>query len=106
MGNFFFFHKGKTIWQTIYGNEGSTSKLRKLLNGMAEFNRENFRIFADSVDLSDCNTLCDVGGSVALLSITVAKVLNERTSITYWPRSVILILDASILIFLEHNHLH
>lgn len=61
---------GKSIFEAIYANEDS---LREFIHGMGGAQAGNFIKLAQDFDFSKYNTLCDVGGSGANLSIHIAK---------------------------------
>lgn len=61
---------GRSIFEAIYANEDS---LREFIHGMGGAQAGNFIKLAQDFDFSKYNTLCDVGGSGANLSIHIAK---------------------------------
>ena len=64
---------GKPLFEAVYANE---DKLREFTNGMGNFQAGNFMKLAHDFDFSKYNTLCDIGGSGANLSIHIA--LNNK----------------------------
>ena len=61
---------GKPLFETLYADE---NRLREFIHGMSGVQAGNFMKLARDFDFSKYNTLCDVGGSGATLSIQVAK---------------------------------
>ncbi|WP_435623396.1 methyltransferase [Flagellimonas sp.] len=61
---------GKPLFEAIYANE---DRLREFIHGMGGVQAGNFMKLADDFDFSIYNTLCDVGGSGANLSIHIVK---------------------------------
>ncbi|MEH6535915.1 MAG: methyltransferase [Psychroserpens sp.] len=61
---------GKPLFQAIYANE---DRLREFIHGMGGVQTGNFMKLAQDFDFSKYNTLCDIGGSGANLSIHIAK---------------------------------
>lgn len=61
---------GKPVFEAIYANE---DRLREFIHGMGGVQAGNFAKLAHDFDFSKYNTLCDVGGSGANLSIHIAK---------------------------------
>ncbi|WP_431129294.1 methyltransferase [Flagellimonas flava] len=61
---------GKPLFEAIYANE---DRLREFIHGMGGVQAGNFAKLAHDFDFSKYNTLCDVGGSGANLSIHVAR---------------------------------
>jgi len=61
---------GKPLFEAIYANEDS---LREFIHGMGGVQAGNFMKLAHEFDFSKYNTLCDIGGSGANLSIQIAK---------------------------------
>ncbi|TMU56498.1 methyltransferase [Flagellimonas algicola] len=61
---------GKPLFEAIYANE---DRLREFIHGMGGVQAGNFAKLAHDFDFSKYNTLCDVGGSGANLSIHIAK---------------------------------
>ncbi len=61
---------GKPLFEAIYANE---ERLREFIHGMGGVQAGNFMKLAHVFDFSKYNTLCDIGGSGANLSIHVAK---------------------------------
>ena len=61
---------GKPLFEAIYANE---DRLREFIHGMGGVQAGNFMKLAHDFDFSNYNTLCDVGGSGANLSIHIAK---------------------------------
>ncbi len=64
-------HGQKGIFEELYAE---IPKLEQFLNSMTGLSRLNFEVFAQKFDFSPFQTLCDVGGAAAVLSIEVAKV--------------------------------
>ena len=63
-------HGGKGIFEELYAD---LPKLEQFLGAMTGISRINFEAFAEKFDFSRYQTLCDVGGATALLSIEAAK---------------------------------
>ncbi|RDU24665.1 methyltransferase [Anaerosacchariphilus polymeriproducens] len=63
-------YKGKTYYENIYSDPKLTEDFA---NAMAGASGENYRLLSKKFDFSRYNSLCDIGGSTALLSICVAK---------------------------------
>ena len=61
---------GKSLFEAIYADE---NRLREFIHGMGGVQAGNFMKLAHDFDFSKYNTLCDVGGSGANLSIHIAK---------------------------------
>lgn len=61
---------GKPIFEAIYANEAS---LREFLHAMGGVQMGNFIMLANTFDFSKYNTVCDIGGAGANLSIQLAK---------------------------------
>ena len=61
---------GKPLFEAIYANEDT---LREFITGMGGVQAGNFIKLANIFDFSNYNTLCDIGGSGANLSIQIAK---------------------------------
>ena len=61
---------GKPLFEAIYANE---DRLREFIHGMGGVQAGNFMQLAHEFDFSKYQTLCDIGGSGANLSIHVAK---------------------------------
>lgn len=60
----------KSVFEELYG---SREKLEQFIAAMAGLSRINFEALAASFDFSPYKSLCDAGGSSALLCIEVAK---------------------------------
>jgi precorrin-6B methylase 2 len=60
----------KGIFEALYADP---AKLEQFMGAMEGLSRLNFEAFAAKFDFSRYQTLCDVGGATALLSIEVAK---------------------------------
>ena len=71
---------GKPIFEAIYANE---PKLREFLHAMGGVQMGNFMMLANAFDFSNYNTLCDIGGSGANLSIHLAKHHNHLTCTSF-----------------------
>jgi hypothetical protein len=63
-------HGQKGIFEELYQE---VPKLEQFMGAMTGLSRMNFEAFAAKYDLSQYQTLCDVGGATGLLSIEVAK---------------------------------
>lgn len=61
---------GKPMFDVVY-EDGA--KVEQFSNSMAVVSRRNFEALAEKFDFAPYSTLCDVGGSNALLTRTVAK---------------------------------
>jgi len=61
---------GKPLFEAIYADQ---DKLREFIKGMRGIQAGNFMKLAQEFDFSNYQTLCDIGGSGANLSIHVAK---------------------------------
>lgn len=62
--------QGKSYYDTIYADPILTEEFA---NAMAGASGENYRLLSKQLDFSKYNSLCDIGGSTALLSICIAK---------------------------------
>ena len=71
---------GKPLFEAIYANE---DRLREFIHGMGGVQAGNFMKLAQDFDFSKYNTLCDVGGSGANLSIFVAKNNDHMNCISF-----------------------
>ena len=71
---------GKPLFEAIYANE---DRLREFIHGMGGVQAGNFMKLAHDFDFSKYNTLCDVGGSGANLSIHVAKNNSHMKCISF-----------------------
>ncbi len=71
---------GKPLFEAIYANE---DRLREFIHGMGGVQAGNFMKLAHDFDFSKYQTLCDVGGSGANLSIHVAKNNNHMQCISF-----------------------
>jgi hypothetical protein len=60
---------GDDIFEAIYSDQ---EKLKEFIHAMTGVQMGNFIAFANSFDFTEYNTLCDLGGSGATLSIQVA----------------------------------
>lgn len=60
---------GKPVFEEVYANP---QKLREFIGAMGGIQMGNFMAFAKNFDFSKYKTLCDIGGSGALLSTQVA----------------------------------
>ena len=60
---------GDNIFDRLYADKDRT---REFINAMGAGQMNNFKAFADQFDFSAYNTLCDIGGAGAQLSVTVA----------------------------------
>jgi SAM-dependent methyltransferase len=63
-------HVGKPIFEALYANP---VELEGFMNAMTGISMGNFHVFAQKFDFSPYETMCDVGGATAQLSITVAR---------------------------------
>ncbi len=63
-------HGQKGIFEELYAD---IPKLEQFMGAMTGLSRINFEAFAEKFDFSKFQTLCDVGGATALLSIEAAK---------------------------------
>ena len=63
-------HGQKGMFEELYSN---LPRLEQFMGAMTGLSRINFEAFADKFDFSKFQTLCDVGGATALLSIEAAK---------------------------------
>ena len=70
----------KPVFETLYASEEST---REFINAMAGIQRENFITLAKTFDFSPYTTHCDLGGSGAHLSMTIARHQPHMRSISY-----------------------
>lgn len=64
-------HGGKGMFEELYADK---ARLGQFLEAMTGFQAGNFKLLADKFDFSKYNTVCDVGGALALLS----RVVGER----------------------------
>lgn len=71
---------GASVFEAIYADE---NKLREFIHGMGGVQAGNFMFFAQNFDFSSYNSLCDIGGSGANLSIHVTK-NNPHMKCTSW----------------------
>lgn len=60
----------QSIFETLYEDP---AKLEGFLNAMKGLQRPNCEVLADKFDFSQYKTLCDVGGAMGVLSVTVAQ---------------------------------
>ncbi len=63
-------HGQKGMFEVLYSD---LPRLEQFMNAMSGLSRINFEALADKFDVSNYETLCDVGGATGLLSIEVAK---------------------------------
>jgi 2-polyprenyl-3-methyl-5-hydroxy-6-metoxy-1,4-benzoquinol methylase len=63
-------HTGKPVFEAIYADP---DVLRQFLSAMASIQAGTFAALAEAFDFDNYNTLCDVGGANAQLSVTVAR---------------------------------
>ncbi|ADO72399.1 methyltransferase [Stigmatella aurantiaca] len=63
-------HTGKSMYTELFSDP---ERLEQFTRAMSGISRRNFVAFAEKFDLSRYRTLCDVGGSSAELSISVAQ---------------------------------
>lgn len=61
---------GKSVFEAIYADE---NKLREFIHAMGGVQAGNFMYLSQNFNFSTYNTLCDIGGSGANLSILIAK---------------------------------
>ncbi|MGS2740886.1 methyltransferase [Sinomicrobium sp. M5D2P17] len=71
---------GKTVFEAIYANE---TKLREFIHGMARLQSFHFMKLAQDYDFSKYNTLCDVGGAGANLSIHIVNSNSHMKCISF-----------------------
>lgn len=71
---------GKPVFEAIYANE---DRLREFIHGMGGVQAGNFMKLAHDFDFSKYNTLCDIGGSGANLSIHIAKNNSHMKCISF-----------------------
>jgi hypothetical protein len=62
-------HSGKSMFEELYS---SPARLEQFADAMSGISRGNFQALADKFNFAPYQTLCDVGGSVGLLSMLVA----------------------------------
>ena len=70
----------KPLFEAIYADE---DRLREFIHGMGGAQAGNFMKLAHDFDFSAYNTLCDVGGSGANLSIHIAKNNSHMKCISF-----------------------
>lgn len=63
-------HDGEGVFEELYREP---ERLEQFMDAMAGISAGNFRALADKFDFSKYNTLCDVGGAAAALSMIVAQ---------------------------------
>jgi hypothetical protein len=63
-------HTGKAVFEELYSDP---ARLEQFMDAMAGISLPNFQALAEKIDLSPYQTLCDVGGAAATLSMVVAK---------------------------------
>jgi predicted O-methyltransferase YrrM len=63
-------HSGKSMFEELYS---SPARLEQFADAMSGISHGNFAALAEKFDFSRYKTLCDIGGSVGLLSMLVAK---------------------------------
>jgi precorrin-6B methylase 2 len=71
---------GKPLFEAIYADE---NRLREFIHGMGGVQAGNFMKLAHEFDFSKYNSVCDVGGSGANLSIHIAKNNSHLKCISY-----------------------
>ncbi|UKM66541.1 acetylserotonin O-methyltransferase [Flavobacteriaceae bacterium GSB9] len=71
---------GKPVFEAIYAHE---DRLREFIHGMGGVQAGNFMKLAHDFDFSKYNTLCDIGGSGANLSIHIAKNHSHMKCISF-----------------------
>lgn len=71
---------GKPLFESIYADQ---DRLREFIHGMGGAQAVNFIRLAHDFDFSNYNTLCDVGGSGANLSIHIAKNNSHMKCISF-----------------------
>jgi len=71
---------GKPLFEEIYANE---DRLREFIHGMGGVQAGNFMALANNFDFSNYQTLCDIGGSGANLSIHVVKNNDHMRCISF-----------------------
>jgi len=84
---------GKDFFGLIYQDP---NKLREFVNAMSGIQMGNFMTFAQIFDFSKYKTLTDVGGSVGLLSLMVAKHQSHMSCVTFDLPPVEAIANANI----------
>lgn len=70
----------KPLFEALYSNE---ERLREFIHGMGGVQAGNFIKLSHDFDFSNYNTLCDVGGSGANLSIHIAKNNDHMKCISF-----------------------
>ena len=63
-------HTGKSMFEELYSDE---ERLEEFLHAMSGFQAGNFAALADRFDFSGYQSVTDAGGSLALLSCTIAE---------------------------------
>jgi 2-polyprenyl-3-methyl-5-hydroxy-6-metoxy-1,4-benzoquinol methylase len=63
-------YTGKPVFEAIYADP---AVLRQFLGAMAGIQAGTFAALAEAFDFDNYNSLCDIGGANALLSVTVAR---------------------------------
>jgi hypothetical protein len=63
-------HSGTSMFEEVYRKP---ERLEQFMDAMSGISAGNFQALADKFDFSRYQTMCDVGGSAALLSMLVAK---------------------------------
>lgn len=71
---------GKSMFEELYSDE---SRLREFIHGMGGVQAGNFNYFAKTFDFSSYQTLCDIGGSGANLSIHIVKNNEHMNCISF-----------------------
>jgi hypothetical protein len=61
---------GKAMFDELYSDP---ARLEQFMDAMAGISLPNFQALAEKIDFSQYNTLCDVGGAAATLSIAVSE---------------------------------
>jgi hypothetical protein len=63
-------HKGASMFAELYSEPG---RLEQFMDAMSGISRENFQALADKFDFGPYQTVCDIGGAAAVLSVTLAR---------------------------------
>jgi len=71
---------GKSMFEELYSDE---SRLREFIHAMGGVQAGNFNYFAETFDFSPYQTLCDIGGSGANLSIHIVKNNEHMNCISF-----------------------
>lgn len=63
-------HSGRSMFDELYSDP---ARIEQFVDAMSGISVASFRALADAFDFSPYHTLCDIGGSSGLLSMTVAR---------------------------------